>query len=148
MIGGMKNVLMVGLTPPLEGGSERHIFEVSSRLKNTVLTQKDSLCENKIEVNIAKGKYLKSLMFFFSVFLRIPRLFLSKFEILHIHESYLILLLPILKLKFKTVVTVHGIIGFRYYENNNLGRKLICNLCIIKYSINVINPPLQAKLGK
>lgn len=42
---------MVGLTPPLEGGSERHIYEISSRLKNcTVFTQAGSICKEKIEI--------------------------------------------------------------------------------------------------
>jgi len=114
---------MIGLTPPLEGGSERHIFEVSSRLKNvTVLTQRGSLCEDKIEVNLIKTKinYLKSLFFLITVFLKIPKIFSLKFEVVHIHENYLFLFLPLFKIKFKTVVTIHGIKGFRFYDNKFL----------------------------
>ncbi|MBI2498674.1 glycosyltransferase family 4 protein [Candidatus Woesearchaeota archaeon] len=119
----MLKTLMIGLTPPLEGGSERHIFEVSSRLKNvTVLTQRWSLCEDKIEINLIKTKisYLKSLFFFISIFLKIPRIFLSKFKVVHIHENYLFLFLPIFKIKFKTVATIHGIKGFKFYDNKFL----------------------------
>jgi hypothetical protein len=44
---------MIGLTPPLEGGSERHIYEFSSRINNCeVLTQKGSICKRKIEIPI------------------------------------------------------------------------------------------------
>ncbi len=114
---------MIGLTPPLEGGSERHIFEISSRLKNvTVLTQKDSLCENKIEVRLIKTKtsYLKSLFFFINVFLKITKIFKSKVDIIHIHENYLFFFLPLFKIKFKTIVTIHGIKGFRFYDNRLL----------------------------
>ncbi len=114
---------MIGLTPPLEGGSERHIFEVSSRLKNvTVLTQKESLCESKIEVELIKTKinYLKSLFFLITVFLKIPKIFLSKFKVVHIHENYLFLFLPLFKIKFKTIATIHGIKGFRFYDNKVL----------------------------
>lgn len=119
----MLKTLMIGLTPPLEGGSERHIFEVSSRLKNvTVLTQRDSLCEDKMEVKLIKTRvnYLKSLFFFISIFLKIPKIFLSSFKVVHIHENYLFLFLPLFKIKFKTVATIHGIKGFRFYDNKFL----------------------------
>ncbi|MEK6935106.1 MAG: glycosyltransferase family 4 protein [Nanoarchaeota archaeon] len=140
----MLKTLMIGLTPPLEGGSERHIFEVASRMDNVVvLTQKGSLCKDKIEIYVSKMRgYMQSLTFFLSVFFNLPRIFLSKFDTVHIHENYLFLLLPLFKIKFNTVVTIHGISGFRFYEN-----KLIWSIFrkVLKFSDKIIVVSLPEK---
>jgi len=61
----MNKILMMGITPPVEGGSERHIYEISSRIQNAdVFTQKGSMCRNKIEAPvIMENNYLRSISF-------------------------------------------------------------------------------------
>lgn len=120
----MKKILMMGLTPPLEGGSERHIYEISSRLKESrVFTQKGSLCKNALKAStIGTGGFITNISFFFSsLFYSIYLLFgKRKFDLIHIHENLLYLLVPFLKIRYKVIVTVHGITGFRFYENKIL----------------------------
>ncbi len=115
----------MGLTPPLEGGSERHIYEISSRIKETdVLTQKGSICRNKIELPILSNiTIIRNISFLISSF--IYSLFLlftfrKKYDLIHIHENVLYFLIPLLKIRYKVVVTVHGIKGFRFYDNKIL----------------------------
>lgn len=115
-------ILMMGLTPPLEGGSERHIYEISKRITQaTVFTQKDSICANKIEVNVSKKSiFLRNISFFiksffYSFFLLFT--FRKKYNIIHIHENLLYFTAPILSLRYKVIITVHGIKGFKYYDN-------------------------------
>jgi glycosyltransferase involved in cell wall biosynthesis len=115
-------ILMMGLTPPLEGGSERHIYEISKRIENaTVFTQKDSICNNKIEVKVSKkSTFLRNISFFiksffYSLFLLFT--FKKKYELIHIHENLLYFVAPILRLRYKIIITVHGIKGFKYYDN-------------------------------
>lgn len=120
----MKRILMMGLTPPLEGGSERHIYEISSRIPCTVLTQKNSSCKNKIGISIIKSptilrnfSFLIS-SFFYSLFLLFT--FRRKFDLIHIHENLLYVLAPILKIRYTVIITVHGIEGFKFYDNKRL----------------------------
>lgn len=119
-----KKILMMGLTPPLEGGSERHIYEISSRIKDAdVLTQKGSICKNKIELPIFKESgFLKSISFFLSCLVYSIGLILFKkrYNIIHIHENLLYFLAPLLKLRYDVIITVHGITGFKFYENKLL----------------------------
>ncbi|MBU0977076.1 MAG: glycosyltransferase family 4 protein [Nanoarchaeota archaeon] len=116
----MNKVLLIGLTPPLEGGSERHIYEISSRMKNsTVLTQKGSSCKRKIEVyTLNNSSFLRSISFFFSCLFYAIFLTFSKkqYSTIHVHENLLYFLIPLLSLRYKTVVTVHGIKGFKFYD--------------------------------
>ncbi len=114
---------MMGLTPPLEGGSERHIFEVSSRLKCDVLTQNGSSCRNKIEIPIIGSGFIRNISFFISSFVySLYLLFRTKkiYEVIHIHENLLYFLAPLLRLRYKVVITVHGIKGFKFYDNKKL----------------------------
>lgn len=118
--------LIVGLTPPLEGGSERHIYEIASRMKNqTVLTQRGSICRNKIPLPILAsfGGLIKNLSFFLmsSAYLILILLYPKKrFEVIHLHENLSYLLAPLLSLRYKVIITVHGLVGFRFYEKKSL----------------------------
>ena len=118
-------ILMMGITPPEEGGSERHIYEISSRIyESVVLTQKGSSCKKKIELPVLRlGNFIRNISFFlmtliFSCYLLVkPE---RKYEIVHIHENLLYLLAPLLRLRYKVIVTVHGITGFSFYDNKFL----------------------------
>ncbi|MDO8459582.1 MAG: glycosyltransferase family 4 protein [Nanoarchaeota archaeon] len=121
----MKNILMMGLTLPLPGGSERHIYEISSRMPNcTVLTQKGSSCKNKIELPvIKKTTFTRAISFLLVTSLYTFALILTpkkKYTVIHIHENLTYLLIPLLKLRYKVVVTVHGFQGFKFYDNKFL----------------------------
>ena len=116
---------MMGLTPLLEGGSDRHIFEISSRMQNCyVFTQKGSICKNKIEAPvIKKPQLLKSFSFFFSAFIYSMFLIFNprkKFDVIHIHENLLYFLAPLLRLRYEVVIAVHGIKGFKFYDNKKI----------------------------
>lgn len=113
---------MMGLTPPIEGGSQRHIYEISENLNNNVLTQRGSLCRNKISLPIIqKNNFLINVTFFiFCLIYTIKLLLIKKHKIIHIHENLLYLLAPILKLRYKVIITVHGITGFKFYDKNYL----------------------------
>ncbi|MEI6732221.1 MAG: glycosyltransferase family 4 protein [archaeon] len=118
-------ILMMGLTPPLEGGSERHIYEISSRLKDvTVLTQSGSDCRKKIEIPVLNtSSFIRSLSFFISAFIYSIYLVLKprkEFDLVHIHENLLYFLVPLLKMRYRVLVTVHGIKGFKFYEKKFL----------------------------
>ena len=115
-----KRVLMIGLTSPLEGGSQRHIYEISSRMKNcTVLTQRGSICEEKIELPVIKKSiFLRNISFAFLCYLYMIKLLIfKKYDVIHIHENVLYPLSFLLKLRYKVVISVHGIEGFKYYNN-------------------------------
>ncbi len=120
----MRKILLMGLSPPLEGGSERHVFEVSERVPGaTVFTQKGSLCKNRIEVRLFGASFFRNFYFLVSAFLYSVFILLrprKKFEVVHIHENLLYLLAPLLSIRFKVVVTVHGISGFKFYDNKFL----------------------------
>lgn len=120
----MKKALIVGLTPPLEGGSETHIKELEQRISNSwALTQKGSSCQKKIELFILSSKgFLKSISFFGSALAYSVGMLLSKkrFDIVHIHENFGYFLAPLLKIRYKVIITVHGITGFKFYENKIL----------------------------
>ena len=116
-------ILMIGLTPTRKetGGSEKHICEIAKRLAKSydisVLTQKGSMCSDfakTFEINLPNTQLFRSLVFFVNVLVYV--LFSKKYDIIHIHENYLFLLTPILKLRAKLVATVHGCVGFRYYD--------------------------------
>ena len=121
----MIKTLIIGLTPPLEGGSERHIYEISSRIEGTtVLTQKNTLCKNAIPLpTIKKDGFLRNISFFIVsliyTFLLLART-KKKYEIIHIHENLLYFLIPLLRIRYKVMVTVHGISGFKFYDNKVL----------------------------
>ncbi|MCX6748461.1 MAG: glycosyltransferase [Candidatus Pacearchaeota archaeon] len=87
------DILMIGITPPIEGGSQRHIYEISSKINCQVLTQKGSICKNKIELPVLDNNQLL--------------LNLTPLAIL-------------LKIRYKVVITVHGITGFKFYESKLL----------------------------
>jgi glycosyltransferase involved in cell wall biosynthesis len=118
-----KKVLMIGLTPPLEGGSQRHIFEISERLGLSVLTQKGSLCKGKVELPVSKKSvFLRNMSFAFLCFVYSLKLLLfkKKYDLIHIHENILYPLAVILRIRYKVIITVHGIVGFKFYENKFL----------------------------
>ncbi|MFA6023172.1 MAG: glycosyltransferase family 4 protein [Candidatus Pacearchaeota archaeon] len=121
----MKNILMIGLTPPLEGGSERHIYEISSRISEAVvLTQEGSICKNKIELRVSKKSvFIRNITFLISSFFYSFILlftFKKKYNIIHIHENLLYILAPFLRIRYKVIVTVHGIKGFKFHDNKYL----------------------------
>lgn len=115
---------MMGFTPPEEGGSERHIYELSKRIPDcTVFTQKGSLCSKKKEISLLVNKplFIRNLLFlFFSFLYSFTLLFKKKYKIVHVHENLLYLLIPLLKLRHHVIVTVHGINGFKFYDNKFL----------------------------
>lgn len=118
----MRNILIIGLTSPLEGGAERHIYEVSSRIENcTVLAQNGSICKKKIELPlIPRPVFLRNVSFLitsaiYAVFLLVT--FRKKYDIIHIHPNLLYFLAPLLRLRYKVIITVHGIKGFKFYDN-------------------------------
>lgn len=118
----MKKTLMIGLTPPLEGGSERHIYEMSSRMPNvTVLTQRGSICPKKISLPILKKPTLiRNISFMLVSFLYSIVLILTpkkKYHLIHIHENLLYFLAPFLSSRYRLIITVHGIRGFSFYDN-------------------------------
>jgi glycosyltransferase involved in cell wall biosynthesis len=119
----VKTCLMVGWTAPQEGGSERHIYELASRIPNSkVFTQKGSLCEKKIEVNISGGSFIGNVLFalaslFYS--LRLVLAFRKKYDLVHLHENLTYFLVPLLRLRYEVVVTMHGMKGFKYYDNKS-----------------------------
>ncbi|VVB80282.1 D-inositol-3-phosphate glycosyltransferase [uncultured archaeon] len=121
----MKKILMMGFTPPEEGGSERHIYEISSRMSDAVVfTQKGSLCRNKIEVSTLNyGPILRNTSFLFMSLLFAIYLLIApkkKYESIHIHENLLYFLAPILRLRYYVVITIHGITGFKFYDHKLL----------------------------
>ena len=121
----MRKVLMIGLTPPLEGGSQRHIYEISSRIPNCkVLTQNGSICKNKIELPlIKKPVFLRNIIFAMLVKLQVLSLLLTlkkKYDIIHIHENLLYPYAIPLSLRYKIIITVHGMRGFKFYDNKIL----------------------------
>jgi len=118
------NVLIVGITPPETGGSEKHIYEITKRLAKSrdiaILTQKGSSCSKfakTIEIDLPnKPLILRNFIFLLKVFAYF--LFSKRYDLVHIHENYLFLLAPLLKLKArKFIATAHGCFGFAYYEN-------------------------------
>src|SRR3989344_2001649 len=96
-------VLLIGLTPPEEGCSQRHIFEIAERINEvTVLTQQGSRCRKKIELPIINSSILlRNLTFFFMCCIYSIKLLLleQKYDLIHIHENLLYLLAPFLSLK-------------------------------------------------
>ncbi len=118
-------ILMIGLTPPLEGGSERVIYELSSRMPHcTVLTQMGTICKKKIGIPlIKKPVFLRNLLF--AIFVRFYVIYLllvmeNKYDIIHIHENLLYPCAILLKWRYKVVITVHGMKGFKFYDNKFL----------------------------
>ncbi len=114
---------MIGLTPPEEGGSERHIFEICSRMRNIkVLTQKGSVCSNKIGLPIMKNHtFLRNINFALACYIYSIKLLLWKrnYDIIHIHENLLYFLAPLLKFRYEIIITVHGIKGFKFYDSKS-----------------------------
>lgn len=117
-------ILLIGITPPEEGGSERHIYEISKRLNNvTVLTQKPSLCENKIELPVIRvSGFVKNISFFMVCLIYSLKLMFGKkrFDVVHIHENLLYFLAPLLRFRYEIVITVHGLRGFKFYDSKFL----------------------------
>src|SRR3989344_4042817 len=116
----MDNVLMVGFSSPQEGGSERHIYELSNNLGVNVLTQRGTICKNKIELPTLKSSiFLRNLTFLISCFFYTLYLLSSKrrYDVIHIHENLLYFLVPLLSLRYSVIVTIHGINGFKFYDN-------------------------------
>ena len=116
---------MMGMTSPQEGGSERHIYELASRIENaTVLAQRGSICPRKVELPILNwSNFVRNISFLISAFIFTIYLSLNprkKYDLIHIHENLLYFLIPILKLRYNVVVTVHGINGFGFYDNKYL----------------------------
>lgn len=118
----MKKVLIIGQSSPIEGGSQRHIYEISSRLGCDVLTQKGSICKNKIELpELNFNNYIRNITFAISCYIySIYLLLIKKYDIIHIHENLLYFLAPILRLRYKVIITIHGISGIKMYDNKFL----------------------------
>jgi len=132
-------VLIVGLTPPLEGGSERHIYELSKRIESDVFTQKGSLCDSKIETSLFfKNKMLLRNIFFAICFylytIRLLFAIRKKYNIIHIHENLLYPCAILLSLRYKIVITVHGLKGFKFYDN----QLIWYFLCVSLFFANII----------
>lgn len=113
---------MIGLTSPLEGGAERHVYEISSKLKNcTVLAQKSSICRKKIKLPVIENPvFLRNIsLFIFSIIYAIFLIFRirKKYDIIHTHPNLLYFLAPLLRIRYDVVITVHGIKGFKFYDN-------------------------------
>jgi len=107
-------ILMIGLTPPLEGGSQRHIYEISKRIDCDVLTQTGSMCKNKIEVDICGKGFIRNILFAIRAFFELP----LDYDIYHVHENtlyWIAVLFP-----KKTILTIHGLKGFKFYDNKFL----------------------------
>ena len=137
-----QKVLMIGLTPPEEGGSQRHIYEIAERIGEvTVLTQSGSSCTRKIELPVLHtSPFIRNITFFIScLFYSIKLILVKKHDIIHIHENLLYILIPILKLRYNVIVTVHGITGFKFYDNKILwkifGNSLKCADHLIAVSL-------------
>ncbi len=113
---------MMGWSAPQEGGSERHIYELASRIPNSdVLTQKGSICEKKVEISLpGEPGFARNVLFALACFVHSIGLvftFRKKYELIHLHENLIYFLAPLLRLRYEVVVTVHGIKGFKYYDN-------------------------------
>jgi len=124
-----QRILIIGLTPPVEGGSQQHILHLVKNLNKekfnvTLLTQKGTSCKeytNCLEIDLGDKKgYSQSLAFYNGVKSKIP--LMKDFDIVHIHESYLFLLVAKIKAKVsaKVILTVHGMKGFKYYNSKLL----------------------------
>ena len=122
-------ILIIGLTPPDEGGSQIHREKIvkyldKERYNIKLLTQKGSFLENKIEVPYSKTKiqYFNSLIF--CAFSLLKLFFSRKYDIIHMHESFLFPFLKFIRKKCKKlVVTVHGMKGFKFYDNKSFWPK-------------------------
>ena len=122
----MKNLLIIGLTPPMEGGSQQHILEIVKNLDQkffnvTVVTQKGTLCSKYshcIELDLENGGGYRQSFEFYKKVKNIISSF-GKYNIIHLHENYLSLLIPLIKRhsRAKILLTVHGLKGFRYFDN-------------------------------
>lgn len=115
-------ILMMGLTPPLEGGSEQHIYELSSRIPNAdVFTQKGSICKKKTTVALPASPHLwRNLLFLIASFCYSIILICTpspRYRVIHIHENLLYVLAPLLSLRYKLVITVHGLKGFKFHDS-------------------------------
>ncbi|MEM1577998.1 MAG: glycosyltransferase family 4 protein [Candidatus Aenigmatarchaeota archaeon] len=147
-------ILFVGLTPPEEGGVERCIYELSSRIKDShVLTQRSSICKNKISFPLfsIKSILFKNILLFLFFLLYLPKIMIKKkFDIVHIHNHFLFFFIIPLKLRgYKVVLTIHGLKGFKFYDNKllwffiknmiRLANGVICITPRIKKVIESIN---------
>ena len=116
--------LMIGLTPPLEGGSQMHIAELAKRIDCDVLTQKGSICNNKIEMpdSKLKSEFMRNMAFAIVVYFYSFKLMFwkKKYKTIHINENLLYFLAPLLCWRYKIVTTVHGLKGFKFYDNKLL----------------------------
>ncbi|MBI5391376.1 glycosyltransferase family 4 protein [Candidatus Woesearchaeota archaeon] len=125
----MKTVALVGLTPPIPGGSMWHILEVARNLKKVrpiVITQKGTTAgQEKIESKTSvywksNNTYLRNISFFIT---SIPNILkaIKTVDVFHVHESFLFPWIPYLKRRNKkVVVTVHGCRGFAFFDNKFL----------------------------
>jgi len=115
--------LMIGISPPEQGGSQRHIYEIASRLKADLLTQKGSSYKGKkIEIPVLnKSTFLRNISFMIFSFPAILALiFKKRHDIIHLHENFLYFYIPLLSLRYKVVTTVHGCKGFKFFDNKLL----------------------------
>ncbi len=116
----MKEILIIGQTPPLEGGAQMHIYEVASRISSAdIATQKGSVFKNYISFNILKSPTLIREVTFFlnALFLSIKILvFKREYKLVHLHQNLCYFIAPLLRLRYKVVITVHGIHGFKFYD--------------------------------
>ncbi|MAE49234.1 hypothetical protein CMI48_00230 [Candidatus Pacearchaeota archaeon] len=113
-------VLLMGLTPPEEGGSEKHIFELAERMPRTrVLTQRGSLVRRKTEVPVLLwGTFVRNVTFALMCYVYAFGLLFGRkrYDVVHVHENLLAFLCPLLSWRYKVVATLHGIEGFKYYD--------------------------------
>jgi len=103
----MNRILMIGLTES-EGGSQRHILELRKRIDCDVATSTDTKATFFSNIRFAIVVYFWSLSLIFGK---------KKYDVIHIHENTLYGLAPLLCWRYKTVITIHGMRGFKFYDN-------------------------------
>ena len=100
---------MIGITNS-DGGSQRHILELSKRIGCDLITDKGVASSFAGNMKFALHIY----------FLAIWGLMFGKkkYDVIHIHENLLYFLAfnPILQFRYQIVITVHGLKGFKFYD--------------------------------
>ena len=117
-------VLLVSISPPEEGGSQRNVAEIGKCDEVTaILTQKGSNCEKAICLPTWNHSALtRNITFFVLCFFYSLGLLLTsrKYDIIQTEENLCYLLVPFWSLRYKTIVTVQGLRGFKFYDNKFL----------------------------
>ncbi|MBI3334513.1 glycosyltransferase family 4 protein [Candidatus Pacearchaeota archaeon] len=121
----MNQILLMGMSAPQEGGSERHVYELASRIKeSTVFTQRGSICQRTVQVPVpTRNILLRNLCFLFWAVLYALFLLITlrkKYTTIHIHENLLYVLAPLLRMRYTVVITIHGMTGFLFHDSKLL----------------------------